>query len=435
MKKTYYNFIEGVLFVLEKLVIQGLNTLNGEIAVHGAKNSALPILAASILNGSKNLLYNCPRIKDIDCAVKILNRLGCATKQNGSIISIDSYSLSGYDIPESLMAEMRGSIVFLGALTARCKKARICYPGGCEIGQRPIDIHLEGLRRLGVIIDEEHGMLNCRVDKPLTGAKISLPFPSVGATENIMLAAVTARGETVIGNAAAEPEIADLADYLNKCGAIVRGAGENTIYIQGVAELHGAEHTIIPDRIVACTYLCAAAITGGSLLVKNMNPLHIEAVLELFEQSGCRMMTEPDRVHITAKKPPDPIHTARTLPYPGFPTDIVAPMTAIATIADGTSIFVENIFENRYKHVAELIKMGADISVEGRAAVIRGVDRLYGASVKATDLRGGAALVLAGLAAEGTTYITEMPHIDRGYECIEKSLSSVGAKITRLCTP
>ena len=416
---------------MERLIIKGGNPLKGEIAVHGSKNSALPLLAAAILEGGETIFHNCPNLRDVAATCKILNHLGCTVERDDNIIKINSSSLVNHDIPEHLMSEMRSSIIFLGAIISRCGKAKMCYPGGCDIGQRPIDLHLSGLRQLGAIIDEEHGVLNCRCEGRLQGAKIVFSFPSVGATENIMIAATTAKGETIINNAAAEPEIIDLANYLNKRGAIIKGAGENTINIQGVDKLYGAEHIVIPDRIVTSTYLCAAAITGGELLVTKTVPQHVAAVLPFLEQAGCKIIHGSDNIYIKAKHPLNAIKTVRTMPYPGFPTDAAAPMMAMATLANGSSIFVENIFENRYKHVAELMKMGANINVECKVSVVNGVKKLYGANVKATDLRGGASLILTGLAAEGTTYITELSHIDRGYECIEKSLSQIGADIQR----
>ncbi|MCL2088262.1 MAG: UDP-N-acetylglucosamine 1-carboxyvinyltransferase [Oscillospiraceae bacterium] len=417
---------------MERLYIQGGKRISGEIDVQGAKNSALPLLAATILTEGKSVLHNCPDLSDINAACKILSYLGCDVTYSGNTVTVDAANITNTDIPESLMSEMRSSIVFLGALAARVGKTKLCFPGGCELGPRPIDLHLSSLRQLGLDIKEEHGYLDCHRTKRLRGAKIMLSFPSVGATENIMLASVTADGETIITNAAGEPEIVDLADYLNKCGAKITGAGESTVIIKGVDNLQGTEHSVIPDRIVASTYLCAGAITGGELLIKKCNPTHIESVLPVLEQTGCKIITGADNIYIRAPERLCHMETVRTMPYPGFPTDAQAPLMPLAVIANGTSVFVENIFESRYKQVSELRKMGADIRIEGKVAVIEGVDRIYGANVRATDLRGGASLIIAGLAAEGETVISDIYHIDRGYERIEDNLRSIGAKIKRI---
>lgn len=430
MLNTERLLCERVLFV-EQLRIRGGVPLSGEIAVHGAKNSSLPLLAATILGKSQSVLHNCPRLSDVDAAIRILSYLGCAVERSGDTVCVDTSQLTHFDVPEDLMREMRSSIVFLGAIAARLGKTRISFPGGCELGPRPIDLHLSSLRALGLSIREDHGFLDCEVNGRLKGASISLAFPSVGATENILLAAATAEGTTQILNAAQEPEIIDLAEFLNACGAKISGAGKSTVVIEGVEELHGAEHTVIPDRIVAATYLCCAAATGGEILVRRVRPDDIAGILPVLEQTGCRIYTGEQSVYLKAPGRLKPVKSVRTMPYPGFPTDAQAPVMSLTALADGTSVFVENIFENRYKHVAELARMGADIKVEGKVAVVSGVRTLYGAGVDATDLRGGAALIVAGLAAEGETVVSRIHHIDRGYEQIETSLRSLGAQVER----
>lgn len=416
---------------MQKLIINGGNKLSGEIRVQGAKNSALPLLAASILINGKTVLHNCPDLSDVDAACRILSVLGAKCRREKNTLIVDTTGINNYEVPEKLMHEMRSSIVFLGAVLGRLSKCRLSFPGGCELGPRPIDLHISALSKMGVKISEEYGYLNCSVDAGLTGAKLSLSFPSVGATENIMLAAVTANGTTEIENAAREPEIVDLANFLNKCGAKIYGAGESTIVIEGVKNLSPCEHSVIPDRIVAVTYLSAAAITGSELMLSSVNPKDVSAVIPVFEQMGCKTYSFCDKIYINAKNELKSVQTVRTLPFPGFPTDAQALIMAVATKCTGASVFIENIFENRFRHVGELRRMGAKIKTEGRMAIVEGVPSLWGAHVTATDLRGGAALVIAGLFANGTTEIEDIKHIDRGYENIEKSLSSVGASIYR----
>lgn len=416
---------------MQRLIIEGGERLRGEVGVHGAKNSSLPILAASLLYGGKTVLKNCPDLSDVDAAIKILTFLGCNVSREDDIVIIDSSNIDQNEIPQELMHEMRSSIVFLGAIISRMGKAKLSFPGGCELGPRPIDLHISALKKLGVDIVEEYGSLCCEAENGLCGKKISLSFPSVGATENIMLASVMAKGETIIVNAAQEPEIVDLANFLISRGAKIKDAGKSTVIIQGVDSLNDTEYTVMPDRIVATTYLCCAAITGGDILVNNMNTDDIESILPILEQSGCNMQIFSDKIHIKGPSIIRPVKNIRTMPYPGFPTDAQAPIMALLTLSSGTSMFVENIFENRYKHASELIRMGADIKVEGKVAVVQGVKKLYGAHVEATDLRGGAALCVAALAAQGKTQISSISHIDRGYEAIEKSLSCLGARIFR----
>ena len=382
---------------MQKLVIRGEKRLCGEIAVQGAKNSALALLAACVLCSGEVRLKNCPALSDVFAACRILNRLGCKSRYLDHCAYVDAGGMSECAVPEDMMRQMRSSIVFLGAVLGRKGQCELSYPGGCELGPRPIDMHLSALSQMGVKINEEYGVLCCECPKGLHGARINLDFPSVGATENIMLAAALAKGETVITNAAREPEIADLGDFLNCCGARVSGQGTSTIVISGVDKLHGCEYEVMPDRIAAATYMSAAAVTGGEIDLKNARAEHLEAVIPVFEQMGCRVFT-----------------------YEAL------------TKAKGTSVVVENIFSSRYRHVDELVRMGADIKTEGKVAVIEGVKRLYGARVRATDLRGGAALVLAGLAAQGETEVENLCYIDRGYESIEKYLRAAGADVCRM---
>ncbi len=417
--------------VMQKLLIHGGKKLEGEVKIRGAKNSTLPLMAASLVCSGKCILHNCPSLLDVDTSKQILRHLGCNVKESEGAVVIDPTTVCRYDIPDRLMREMRSSIIFLGAIVGRIGKAVLSYPGGCELGPRPIDLHISSLRKMGVDIKENHGRLNCSTPDGLHGASISLTFPSVGATENIIITAVLAKGTTVISNAAREPEICDLADFLNSCGAKIYGAGESTITINGVSRLSGCEHTVIPDRIAAATYLAAAAATGSTITVSDVFPKHLEPIIPAFEESGCTVNTEGSKVHIASPHRLHRIRCVRTMPYPGFPTDAQAPVMAMTTVADGTSIFVENIFESRYKHVGELLRLGANVKVEGHVAVVDGVKRLSGAPVEATDLRGGAALVVAGLAACGTTEISGLHHLDRGYENLEKNLTALGADVVR----
>ncbi len=417
---------------MSELLIHGPNKLEGEIAIHGAKNSTLPLMAATLLCEGQCVLHNCPNLSDVDTSLNILRHLGCRAVRSGNDVTIDPQGADQYSIPDNLMREMRSSIIFLGAIISSMGRAELSFPGGCELGPRPIDLHLSALRKMGVIINEDHGCLECSLPNGIQSACINLSFPSVGATENIIIAAARAQGTTIITNAAREPEIWDLADFLNSCGARIHGAGESTIMIEGVKHLSGCEHEVIPDRIAAATYLTAAAITGSTLIINHVIPEHLAPVLPSFEESGCQIDILDQKIRIIAPKRLSRIKSVRTMPYPGFPTDAQAPVMAMTTLADGTSIFVENIFESRYKHVGELMRLGANIKVEGRVAVVEGVSRLSGAPVEAADLRGGAALVVAGLAAQGITQITGLKHLDRGYESIEKSLTQLGADVKRI---
>ena len=416
---------------MQRLIIEGGRKLCGEIRVQGAKNSALPLLAGCLLAEGNTVLHGCPELSDVFSACRILNRLGCRCSFNKGTVTADSSSLTGWEIPEELMREMRCSIVFLGAVLGRLGKCELSYPGGCELGPRPIDMHLDALRQLGVRMSEEHGRISCVCPKGLKGAAIDLPFPSVGATENIMLAAACADGDTLIRGAAREPEIADLAEFLNRCGADIRGAGSSTIRIIGAKKLHGCEYRVMPDRIAAATYMAAAAAAGGEVGLMGIRCEDLSAVTAVFEEMGCGVYCTENRIFLSCRLPLKAVRIIRTMPYPGFPTDAQAVVMAALTTARGSSMMVENIFESRYRHVDELVRMGADIKTSGRTAVIQGVRRLYGASVRAGELRGGAALTVAALGAEGTTSVGGVQYIDRGYEHPEKVLTSLGAKVRR----
>lgn len=425
-------FIFKGAWVMKKLVINGGRPLGGSIDLQGSKNSALPILSAAVAVDGISVIHNCPDLTDVTAALKILEHIGCRIKREGHTVIIDASCADRWNIPEQLMREMRSSIVFLGALLTRFGAASVTSPGGCEIGLRPIDLHLSALRKSGAEICETGGKLECTSPNGLYGCRISLTFPSVGATENIMLASVCARGETVITNAAREPEIIDLACFLNKCGAKISGAGQSVIRINGVKALSSAEHTIIPDRIVASTYMACTALTGGRIAVNGVISEHLSPVIPMFETAGCDVSVKGGELVIKAPSRISRVKSIRTMPYPGFPTDSQAIVMAMLTKAKGTSVVTEKIFENRFRHVPELIKMGADIRVEGGCvAVVEGVERLHGARVSAGDLRGGCALVAAALGAEDKTVVDEIHHIDRGCESIELSLSQLGADIKR----
>ncbi len=417
---------------MAKMLIEGAKKLSGEIEVQGAKNSALPILAATILCRGECVLHNCADLSDVDAAVKILRYLGGDISRHHKTMLVNTDDICRFDIPHDLMREMRSSIVFLGAVLSRHKRARLSFPGGCELGPRPIDLHLKALRQMGAVIKERHGILDCTAPKGLKGVKISLSFPSVGATENIMLAAVNAAGTTTITNAAREPEIVDLAEFLNKCGARIFGAGEGTMVIDGVRALGAAQHTIIPDRIVASTLLSCAAVTGSEITLKGIVSEHLGSVVSIFEETGCKVRTSSGEMLIKAPEKLNCVRCIRTMPYPGFPTDAQAPVMSALTVARGTSCFVENIFESRFKHVGELLRLGANIKVEGRVAVVEGVGGLSGAIVEAQDLRGAAALITAGLAAEGITEVSGIGYLERGYEDFEVVLSSLGALVKKI---
>lgn len=416
---------------MSKLYINGPCVVNGEINIHGAKNSVLPILAATYLCKGVNVIHNCPDLSDVRASIKILTYLGCkCTWQDKSVI-VDSTAVDRYDIPHTLMREMRSSIIFLGAILARAGKAKLCSPGGCELGPRPIDMHIDGLKSLGAIISERHGYLNCSLKSTLTGNSIWLMFPSVGATENIMLAASVSNGTTLIHNAAKEPEICDLADFLNKAGADIKGAGTDTVQINGKACLRAAEHTVIPDRIAVATYMSAAAISGGCIKINHAKSSHMISVISAFKQSGCSVRCANDYIYLRAPKKLTALPTVQTSVYPGFPTDSAPLLLAMQTVAKGTTVFVENIFESRFKYTDELKRLGANINVKGNVAVVQGVNGLSGAAVECTDLRGGAALAIAAIKCNGTTQIDKICHIDRGYECFDENLKHLGVDIKR----
>ncbi len=417
---------------MSKLLVTGRQKLSGEVCVQGAKNSSLPILAATILTKGENTIHNCPELSDIEASIGILRYLGCDVKRYNKTLLIKSDGVNRSEIPDELMRKTRSSIVFLGAVLARTGKAKLTFPGGCEIGPRPIDLHIKALGKMGVTIKEKHGFLECEAPKGLYGAKITLSFPSVGATEDIMIAACLAHGTTTIVNAAREPEICDLADYLCECGAKIYGAGEGIIVIDGVSSLGAAQHIIIPDRIVAATLMACAAVTGSEITLKGIISSHLASVIPAFEEAGCTVKINKGNLKISAPPRLDSMRTIRTMPYPGFPTDAQALLLSAACTARGTTVFVENIFENRYRHACELVRMGANIKTEGKVAVVEGVNSLYGACVNAADLRGAAAMVVAGLCAEGNTEISGVRYLERGYEGLELTLSSLGADIKKV---
>lgn len=446
-KVGFLTYVRAVFWVgvnlVTKLIIEGARKLEGEITLQGAKNSILPIMAATLVCDGECVIHNCPKISDVDITIDILKFLGCSVTFEDGTVSINTMHSFKTNIPDYLMRALRSSIIFLGAIISKFGGTKICLPGGCELGPRPIDLHLEGLRQMGLRIIEKHGFMECDTPRGMLGTNISLSFPSVGATENLILAAVKADGTTILSNAAREPEIVDLANFLIKCGAKISGAGGSTITIEGVKKLYGCEYTIIPDRIVAVTYMAAAAACRGSLVLKNVVEEHMTAFIPIFEESGCTVKFSNSSENLTqealshkivelhAPERLSAVRLVRTMPYPGFPTDAQAIIMAMLCLADGSSMFVENIFESRYNHVGELIRLGADIKVEGRAAIVNGVKQLSGAHVKATDLRGDAALIVAGLAAEGISELNCTCHLDRGYENIEKNLTELGAKIFR----
>lgn len=412
---------------MKEIVVSSGNKLYGELEVQGAKNSSLPILAACVLVNGVSVIHNVPRLSDVEAAIEILRHLGCKVTFSEHTVTVDSTCISSYSIPNSLMKEMRSSVVFLGSILSRMKKACISSPGGCEIGLRPIDLHLNSLRILGAVIDESSGDIICEMKECSGDSVISLSFPSVGATENIILASVFLSGTTKILNAAREPEITDLAEFLTKCGCKVFVGTEGTIVIEGVKSAHGCSHSVIPDRIAALTYMSCVASCGGDVILKNAGPSSFMSVVPIFLKAGCTVTTQDEDVRIISDANLKSVNDIRTMPYPGFPTDAQAPVMAMLASARGTSVIVENIFENRFKHVPELIRMGAKIKIEGRVAIIDGTKKLHGAHVSATDLRGGGALIVAALCAKGKTYIDNVDHIERGYENICQHLCKIGA--------
>ena len=411
-------------------LVEGGYPLEGSVAIHGAKNSVLPILAACLLAPGECVIRNCPRLSDVEASLDILRHLGCPARREGDAVVVDASAPAAWDVPDALMREMRSSVIFLGAILGRMGQARLCAPGGCELGPRPIDLHLAAIRALGGEIAEEGGGLSCR--GALRGADIVLSLPSVGATENAMLAAVCARGETTITNAAREPEIVDLQNFLTALGAKVRGAGTSVIAVEGGGPLHGGEHTVMADRIVACTYLAAAAAAGGELELTGADWRTLVPVTAVLTEAGCRVDSAPGRIALACRQPLRGVRPIRTAPYPGFPTDAQAPLMAALCKSRGCTVFVENMFDSRYRHVDELRRMGADVRTEGRVAVVYGVPRLHGARVRAADLRGGAALAVAALGAEGETRLEDAGHIGRGYQSLDGDLRALGARIRRI---
>lgn len=412
---------------MSKFIIQGGKKLEGEINISGSKNAALPIIAATVLNSGTTTLYNVPDIQDVNTMFEILKKIGATIKRKNNKIIINTNKVHTYEIPDDLMRQMRSSVILAGALIGKYHKAKFSCPGGCDIGSRPIDLHLKGFEKLGVDIKEEYGEIYCNTEK-IIGAQIHLDFPSVGATENIILASCLGEGTTVITNAAREPEIDDMIKYLNKMGAKINGAGTDKIEIIGVKRLSEVSYNIMPDRIEAGTYLVAGAITSGNIKLLNINSQHIEPILNKLDEANCRLNINKSEIEIIAPKRVKSVDI-KTMPYPGFPTDMQSIFGALLITAKGTSVITENIFESRYKYAQELIRMGAKINVEGRTAIIKGTKRIQGANVVATDLRGGASLVVAGLYAKGITQVDNVHYILRGYEKMDEKLKKLGAKI------
>lgn len=412
---------------MKSYIIEGGKKLEGTVKISGSKNASLPILAATILSEKTNKLYNVPQIKDTKTTLEILKLLGCKIKQNSGKIEINSKHITKTEIPEHLMREMRSTVIMAGALLGRFKEVTFSYPGGCDIGSRPIDLHINAFKKLGVEITEEAGFIKCKANK-IIGTNIDLDFPSVGATENIILATVLSTGTTTINNAAMEPEIIDMVQFLKKMGAKIQGEGTNQIIIDGVEKLSGVSYNIMPDRIEAGTILCAVAATGGNVTLDNVMPEHLTAVINKLEETGCKIEINNKKITLNAPKKLKSIDI-KTMTYPGFPTDLQQIFATMLVKASGTSIIVENIFESRYKYISELRKMGAKITVEGKTAIIKGTRKINATTVVCTDLRGGAALVIAGLMAKGKSRVENIGYIQRGYENLENKLGSLGAKI------
>ncbi len=418
---------------VEALEIHGGRPLSGQTRIYGAKNAALPILAATVMVEGTCEIQGVPELQDVDVMSHILAHLGARVERRADTLVVDSRDIHSTEVPLHLMRRMRSSIFLMGPLLARFGEVTISKPGGCVIGQRPIDYHLRGMRMLGVALEEQHGFIRCTCNR-LMGTSITLDFPSVGATENLIMAAVLSDGQTVLENVAREPEVVDLANFLNRCGARIEGAGGGTIVVDGVHHLRGCQYRVIPDRIVAGTMLIAAAATGGEVELLDVNAHHLGAVIGKLRETGVQLRAEPDRLVVLPGRSYHGVNV-RTAPYPGFPTDLQAPLMAFLTTVDGISVVKEEIFEARFKHADELARMGADITVDLRTAVVRGVSGLSGAAVEASDLRGGAALVIAGLMAEGVTRVEGSQHIDRGYQQLELYLRDLGAAVERVDLP
>ncbi|MDD5987744.1 MAG: UDP-N-acetylglucosamine 1-carboxyvinyltransferase [Eubacteriales bacterium] len=419
---------------MAKYIIEKSDPLRGEVTISGAKNAVLPLMAAALLSEGPCVIRDAPALKDVEIMCRLIEALGAEVDADldQNVVSITAKEIKAYQAPMDLVVKMRASILVLGPLLARTGHAVISMPGGCAIGDRPIELHLKGMRALGadVTINEEGSIITCSCEQ-LRGATIYLDFPSVGATENIVMAACMARGTTIIENAAQEPEITDLVNFLNKMGARIKGAGTDTIKIEGVEKLHGAMHYVIPDRIESGTFMVAAAISRGTVLVKNVLPDHVKPVMAKLKECGVEVVVSDEGILVNADKGELISTDIKTLPYPGFPTDMQSPFMALLTTVEGTSAVIETVFENRYMHVKELRKMGASIKVDGRCAIIEGGGKLHGAKVNATDLRGGAAVVLAGLVAEGRTEVDSIYHIERGYEHFVEKLRALGGRIRR----
>ena len=412
---------------MSEYIIKGGKRLEGTVNISGSKNAALPIIAACLLNGGKSILYNVPKIHDTEMMFEILKSLGGTVEKKKNKVIIDTNKINKFEIPENLMRQMRSSVILVGGLLGKYKKAIFSYPGGCDIGTRPIELHLKAFEKLGINISKNYGNIECFCDK-IIGKKIDLDFPSVGATENVILTSCLAEGTTIINNAAREPEIIDLQNFLNKMGAKVKGAGSSHIEIEGVKHLKDVSYNIMPDRIEAGTFLCLAAINHSEMLIKNADANHITPIINKLEEIGCNLEVEKNQIKIKVAKKLRAVDI-KTMPYPGFPTDMQSVFVTLLTVVKGTSVVVENIFENRYRFTQELTRMGAKITIEGKTAIVKGVKKLYGANVKATDLRGGAALVLAGSVAKGITKIQNIEYILRGYEDFVKKLQGLGLDI------
>lgn len=413
---------------MPKILVKKSNPLKGSVKIDGAKNAVLPIIAATLLANGKSTLRGVPNLRDVHVISDLLRHVGAEVEYKDNTLTVDASNITTCEAPYELVRKMRASFLVMGPLLARFKHTKISMPGGCAIGTRPIDLHLKGFKYLGATVEMDHGFVEATTKK-LTGAKLYLDFPSVGATENIMMAAALAEGTTIIENAAEEPEIVDLANFLNEMGANIKGAGTNTIKIKGVEELKGAEHNVIPDRIEAATYMVAAAMTKGDIVIENVIMDHLKPVVAKLKEAGCEIIEmENDSVRVIGPEVLKPIDI-KTLPHPGFPTDVQAQFMAMLTIANGSGVVTETVFENRFMHVAEFNRMGANIKIEGKSAVVNGVSKLHGAKVNATDLRAGAALILCGLMAEGETQIGEIYHIQRGYVDIDKKITALGGNI------
>jgi len=420
---------------LEKFVIQGGNRLTGEVSIGGAKNAVVAVIPATLLAKGRCVIRNIPNISDVSILLKMLSSMGASVSfLDKSTVEIDTTHIHNPTVPYDLARYLRASYYYLGALIGRCGRASVSMPGGCHFGVRPIDQHIKGFEALGATVSIDHGMINAKVEKQLMGSHIYFDVVSVGATINVMLAAVRAKGLTILENAAKEPHIVDLANFLNTMGADVRGAGTDVIKIHGVDIMRGADYTIIPDQIEAGTYMIAAAATGGDVLVKNVIPKHMESITNKLIQTGVEVEEFDESIRVRRRGPLSAT-TIKTMPHPGFPTDMQPQFTAMLTLAKGTSVVTEGVWDNRFRYVDELARMGANIQVDGKVAVVQGVETLTGAPVKATDLRAGAALMIAALTAKGTTEIEDIYHIERGYEDVVEKFRSLGADIRRVETP